>query len=89
MKTNRPCSELKIQNRYWKTNFASLIARTPNDQVKPRRTRIARARLVCVIPHVFLNAVTFLPELRSERKIKTNAIKLVKSMIKTGARKAT
>jgi hypothetical protein len=88
MKTNRPWSELKIQNRYWKTNLASLIARIPNTQVKPRTTRIAKLRLACVIPLVLRSEFTLFPEARRERKMRTNSTKLKRSISTIGRRKA-
>ena len=64
------------------------MARTPNTQVNPRTTRIAMVRLACVTPLVFLSEVTLAPELMRERRMRTNAIKLIRSTSTTGARKA-
>ena len=79
--------ELKMQKRYWKTSFASLISSTPNNQVRPSTDKIPIALLACWRPLTFLSEVTLLPEARRYRKMTTKAMVLARRMITTGASK--
>ena len=79
--------ELKMQKRYWKTSFASLIASTPNNQVRPSIDKIAIALLACWRPLTFLSVVTLLPEARRDRTMATKAMVLTRRMTTTGASK--
>ena len=77
--------ELKMQKRYWKTSFASLIASTPNNQVRPSTDKIAIALLACRRPLSFLPGVNLVPEARRDRMIATKAMVLARRMTTTGA----
>lgn len=81
--------ELKMQKKYWKTSFASLMANTPNSQVRPSTDKMAAALLACWRPVAFLSAVALLPEARRERNMAMKAMVLPRRMITTGARKPT
>ena len=79
--------ELKMQKRYWKTSFASLISSTPNNQVRPSTDKIPIALLACWRPLTFISEVTLLPEARRYRKMTTKAMVLARRMVTTGASK--
>ena len=79
--------KLKIQKRYWKTIFASLISSTPNNQVRPSTDKIPIALLACWRPLTFISEVTLLPEARRYRKMTTKVMVLARRMTTTGASK--